>query len=104
MTKTGKVEPRWARLLRIAILVGGAAAGGATLLTPQPAQAWWRGGFWGPSVVIAPPVVVAPPAVYAPPPPVVYAPGPVPYAYVRPHRFWVPGHWRGPYWVPGHWG
>jgi hypothetical protein len=59
-----------ATLCRIALPV----IGGAILLLPAAAQAYWRGGvFFG-----FPPVYVAPPpAYYYPPPPVYLAPPPV---------------------------
>jgi hypothetical protein len=45
-----------------------AFAAGAVLL-PGSAQAWWRGGFYGPGIVVVPgPVVYPPPPGYYPPP------------------------------------
>ncbi len=100
------------RLLKRLALGGLLAASVAVpLLTPTPAEAWWRGGWgwhagwgwgwhpgyaWRPGwgwrggvVVGVPPVVVAPAAPYYAPPP---------------YR-WIPGHraWNGR-WIPPHWG
>ncbi|HUN42901.1 MAG TPA: hypothetical protein VMU81_21625 [Acetobacteraceae bacterium] len=83
-------------------MLGLAAVGVAA--APQPARAWWHGGW---SVGIAlPPVVVAPAPVYVPPP--AYYPPPAfyygtPAYYPAPARVWIPGHWVGGYWVPAHW-
>ena len=50
----------------------------AAFALPQPAQAWWRGGWGGVyvglPVVVPAPVYVYPPAYY--PPPVAYSPRP----------------------------
>jgi hypothetical protein len=86
----------------------GLAAVGVTA-APQPAHAWWRGGYgWCCGVgIVVPPVVVAPP-VYAPapvyaPPPAYYGPAPG-YAYAPgPQRVWIAPHWEGGYWMQGHW-
>jgi hypothetical protein len=94
------------------VMAGCAIAGLAAIgvaAAPQPAHAWWRGGYgWccGVSIVV-PPVVVAPP-VYAPapvyaPPPVYYAPAPQAYYAPPPQRVWIPAHWQGGYWMPGYW-
>ena len=58
------------------LLIGATAivvASGIALL-PGVANAWWRGGYYGPGVIFVapPPVYYAPPVIYAPPP--VYAP------------------------------
>ena len=63
------------------IMAGCAVVGLATIgvaAAPQPAHAWWRGGYgWCCSVGIAlPPVVVAPAPVYAPPPAYAYPSAP----------------------------
>jgi hypothetical protein len=100
--QTKKTVPLRARIWAVASLAAAVAAGG--LLTPQPAQAWWRGGVWvggpgyypyrpyyyaprpyyyaPPPVYVAPPpvVVAPPPVVYAAPPPAYYPPPPAPYA------------------------
>jgi len=72
---------------------------------PQPAHAWWRGGYgggWCCGVgIVVPPVVVAPPPVYYAPPPAYY-PAPAYYA-PAPQRVWIPAHWQGGYWVQGYW-
>jgi hypothetical protein len=90
------------------------AAVAAPLLTPAPAEAWWRGGWhggwgwhagwgwhpgwgwrggwgwgWRGGVVVGAPGVVVGAPVYA-------APG---YYY-----HWVPGYWAGRVWVRPHWG
>jgi hypothetical protein len=94
------------------IIAGCAVVGLATIgvaAAPQPAHAWWRGGYgWCCSVGIAlPPVVVAPAPVYAPPPAYAYPSAPYYYGapsyYPAPQRVWIPAHWAGGYWVPAHW-
>ena len=55
----------------------------SAIVSPSPAQAWWRGGLWvgvAPPLYFAPPVYVPPPVYYAPPP-MAYAPPPF---YVSP--------------------
>lgn len=84
------------------IMAGCAVVGLATIgvaAAPQPAHAWWRGGYgWCCSVGIAlPPVVVAPAPVYAPPPAYAYPSAPSSYGapsyYPAPQRVWIPAHW-----------
>lgn len=83
-------------------MLGLAAVGVAA--APQPARAWWHGG-WSvgialPPVVVAPAPVYVPPPAYYPPPPFYYG---TPAYYPAPARVWIPGHWVGGYWVPAHW-
>ncbi|HUB16392.1 MAG TPA: hypothetical protein VMB34_30905 [Acetobacteraceae bacterium] len=86
-------------------MLGLAAVGVAA--APQPAEAWWHGGWCCAVGIGLPPVVVAPAPVYVPPP-AYYAPPPAYYGapvyYPVPQRPWIPGHWIGGYWVRGHWG
>jgi hypothetical protein len=89
--------------MAVAALAIAAALGAGGLLSPQPAEAYWRGGVWvggpgyypyrpaypyrpyyRPYYYAPPPVVVAPPPVYYAPPPVVYAPPPPPVYYPPP--------------------
>jgi hypothetical protein len=95
------------RVMAGCAMLGLAAVG--VIAAPQPAHAWWRGGYgWCCGVgIVVPPVVVAPP-VYAPapvyaPPPAYYGPAPG-YAYAPgPQRVWIAPHWEGGYWMQGHW-
>jgi hypothetical protein len=93
------------RILAGCGMLGLAAVGVAA--APQPAHAWWHGGWCCTVGIALPPVVVAPAPVYVPPP-AYYGPPPayygVPPYYPAPQRVWIPAHWAGGYWGPGHWG
>ncbi len=99
MTSSTARSPRSKRIAATCAILGLATIGIAA--APQPANAWWRGGYgygygygfgWGVGPFV-PPVIVAPaPAYY--PAPVYYAP---------PQPAWIPAHWQNGYWVPGHW-
>ena len=78
---------RTGRTFAVAALLAGAAFA-ATTLTPSPARAWWRGGFF----IGVPPVVVAPGPVAYPPyyyPPAYYPPY-YPGAYYPPAGYYPP--------------
>ena len=79
------------RFLSVGLLGAGVLAAAVIAVTPKPAEAWWRGGFYvgGPAFFVGPPVVYPPPVVYAPPP-VVYTPPP-PVVYTPPQAGYAPG-------------
>ncbi len=88
-----------ASLFRRLAVVALAFAALSGVVSPSPAQAWWRGGVW---VGVAPPLyfgppIYAPPPVYYAPPPVVYAPQPF---YVAPPPRYAATCYAGPYSCP----
>jgi hypothetical protein len=112
-----------AALKRMITGVALAAAIAMPLLTPAPAQAWWRGGWGvhvgGPGYGYRPGWGYHPGwgygyhpgwgygwrgGVYVGVPPVIVG-TPAPYAYpYSPYR-WIPGHYnRYGAWIPPHWG